>query len=386
MGAEMKNAMPRLLVGVSVLLSAGSLPLDAQTTVQLPKLVLETRHTEYVATQNPGTPAIVNVRSSNPSVATAAVYRVSSVQIVAVAPGSTDVEFFDTAERKLYKLQVFVTAPNATGGGGAGFDGRKTQLEQIVMLAKRTQNVTVPGGGSHQISGVASSNPSVATARTNTANTIQIYSVALGDTFVDFTDNVTGTTYQVHVWVRDTLPGPSGGGGSGNAGSGSNPKPNPNPNPMPGPRPGQMDSKLVGRWVLESSTFTLPTSGGAGATFTIQANGNLSADYSGMSKIVFSDGGSYLWTGTASGHISAETGLLVADRVDQSSFAYDILDPHGKSTLTNGWGGWNKTLGAILPPSGPGRSLSYECTGSTLTVVQTFNTSKITFVLKRQQP
>ena len=82
------------------------------------------------------------------------------------------------------------------------------------MLVKHTQNVTVPGGGTPRISGVVSSNPSVATARTNTANTIQIYSVALGDTFIDFTDNATGTTYQAHVWVQSTLSGPDGTSGA----------------------------------------------------------------------------------------------------------------------------------------------------------------------------
>jgi hypothetical protein len=230
---------------------------------------------------------------------------------------------------------------------------------------------------------VVSSNPSVATARTDTAGTIQIYSIALGDTFVDFTDNVSDRTYQVHVWVKNTLSGPDAGGAGAATGSSAGHTPS-KPTVVAGPRPGQMDPALVGRWVLESTAFRLPTSGGAGAVVVIQANGNVSADYSGMSRIVFSDGGAYAWTGTASGHISAENGVLVADRVDRSDFAYDILGPRGVSTLPNGWPGWNKTLGALLPPAGPGHVISYTCNASTLTIVQTFNDARSTFVFKRR--
>ena len=369
-----------------ILFGAGPRSISAQSVVNLPQVVLEPKHTEYVYTQNPNTPNIINVKSSNPSVATARTYRVDRVQIVGVALGRTDVEFFDTTQRILYRVSVWVEKSNPTGGGGAGYDPGKTQLTQVVMLVKHTQNVTVPGGGDHQLSSVVSSNSSVATARTNTRNTIQIYAVALGDTFIDFTDNATGTTYQVHVWVRDTLSGPDGNGrGGGGKGKGGN-SPGPNPNPMPGPRPGKLDKCLVGPWVLQSSVFSRPTSGGAGAIVVIQANGNVSADYNGMSKIVFSDGGSYHWTGTVSGHISAENGLLVADRVDRSNFKYDILDPYGKSMLSSGWAGWSKTLGAILPPSTQGRSISYTCIDSNLTIVQTFNKSRTTFGFKRRRP
>src|SRR5947209_15794113 len=105
-----------------------------------------------------------------------------------------------------------------------------------------------------------------------------------------------------------------------------------------------------------------------------------------MSNFVFSDGGSYHCTGSACGHISAENGLLVADRVDRSNFNYDILDPHGKSMLSSGWGGWSKTLGAIFPPSTQGRSISYTCDDSNLTIVQTFNNSRTTFGFKRRKP
>src|SRR5947207_7104547 len=98
----------------------GTVQARAQETVELPQIVLEAKHTEYVYTKNPDTPEIINVRSTNPSVATAQVYRVNRVQIVAVAPGKTTVEFFDNVERKLYRVLVWVTAPNPSGGGGQG--------------------------------------------------------------------------------------------------------------------------------------------------------------------------------------------------------------------------------------------------------------------------
>lgn len=378
-----------LLAAIFLLLfGAGPRSVSAQNVVNLPQLVLEPEHTEYVYTQNPDTPNIVDVKSSNPSVATATTYRVNRVQIVALALGRTDVEFFDTTQRILYRVSVWVEKSNPTGGGGAGYDPGKTQLTQIVMLANHTENVTVPGGGGdHQLSSVVSSNPSVATARTNTPNTIQIYSIALGDTFIDFTDNATGTTYQVHVWVVKNLSDRIGGIEGGNHPSpGPRPTATPKPNPIAGPRPGQLDKCLVGQWVAESADFNGKTSGGAGATVVIEANGNISADYNSMSKVVFSDGGSYSWTGRASGHISAETGLLIADRVDRSNFNFDLLDPHGKSMLSNGWADWSKTLGGIFPPSRPGMGISYTCSDSNLTIVQTVNNSRTTLVFKRQKP
>jgi hypothetical protein len=381
----MRKRVIRLLTLGAVSLVIGTVPARAQVTIELPQLVLEAKHTEYVYTNNPDTPEIINVSSSNPSVATAEVYRVKGVQIVAMAPGKTTVEFFDKAEHKLYRVLVWVTEPNATGGGGSGYNPRLTQLPEIVMLVKHTENAHTPDDKAARISGVKSSNPSVATARTDPPRGIQIYSFALGDTWIDFTDNATGTTYQVHVWVRDNLSGPDGSGGGGGGGKGGT-APNPKSKSLHGPRPGSLDKCLVGRWMLESSAFGRPTSGGTGAVVVIQSNGNLSADYNGMSKIVFSDGGSYHWTGTVSGHISAENGLLVADRIDRSNFNYDILDPHGKSMLSSGWAaGWSKTLGAIFPPSTQGRSISYTCSDSNLTIVQAFNNSRTTFVFKRRK-
>jgi hypothetical protein len=368
-----------LLAAVFLTLIVGPSFSAAQNVVTLPQLVLEPNHTEYVYTQNPNTPNIVDVKSTNPSVAKAAAYRTDRVQIVAVGLGKTDVEFFDTTQRVLYRVSVWVEKSNATGGGGAGYDPRKTQLNQVVMLVKHVQNVTVPGGGSHQLSSVVSSNPSVATARTNTNNMIQIYAVALGDTFIDFTDNATGTTYQVHVWVRETLAGPDATGAGSAAAQGSNAK----PNPVSGPRPGSMDKCLVGRWVSESVHFSRGTSGGAGAIVVVKADGSLTADYDGMSQIVFNEGSSYRWTGTAAGHISAEKGLLAADRLDKSTFNFDILDKNGQSMIKQGW--WRNTLGAIFPPSRAEQSISYTCSDASLTIVQTFKESKTTINLKRRK-
>lgn len=387
----MKNiTASRLILIVSTVIGIAifgeALTAVAQTTVQLPQVVIEEKRMELVSpTVGPAAAELSQARSSNTGVARVNVYRVNQVQVVAVGPGRSNVSFYDAIANVTYQLPVWVQAANSTGGGGQGFNPRLTQLPQIVMLVNHTQNVSSPGNAPFNINSVRSSNPSVATARTNTAGTIQIYSRALGDTFIEFTDN--GVTYQVHVWVRDTVSGPdgAGGGGGGKGAKGPKPNPNPNPNPMPGPRSGQLDKCLVGRWVSESAAFNQPTSGGAGAIVVIQANGNLTADYNGMSKIVFSDGGAYHWTGTAAGHVSAENGLLVADRVDRSNFNYDLLDAHGKSMLTGGWAGWSRTLGAIFPPSTGGRSISYTCSESNLTILQTFNNSRTTFVFKRRK-
>jgi hypothetical protein len=379
---------PTLVTLLLVVLSMRAASVSAQNTVTLNQLVLEVKHTEYISTPNTGTPNIIQVKSSNPGVATASKYRTAQVQIVAVAPGSTEVEFLDSGI--LYRLRVWVQAANSTGGGGAGYDRTKTQLPQIVMLVKHTQNVAVPGAGAPQISSVVSSNPSVATARTNTVNTIQIYSVALGDTFIDFTDNATRTTYQVHVWVQSTLSGPDGTGGSSGAGA----KPQLKPNPVVKVRPiaGKLDHCLVGEWVSESQTSSgSPISGGAGARIIIKADGSVSVDYSAMKNTEFYNSyykrwdSSQTWTGTALGHLSADNGSLVVDRVDRSNITTDILDANGRSMISHEWS-WNHTLGAILPPSTAIVDISYTCNDSGWNVVQTNSKSATTFVMKRQRP
>ncbi len=386
----MNKTRPVLVTMLLIALSMRAASARAQSTVTLTQLVLEMKHTEYVSTPNTGTPDIIQVTSSNPSVATAQKYRTAQVQIVAVAPGKTEVEFLDGGIR--YRLPVWVQAANATGGGGAGYDRTKTQLSQIVMLIKHTQNVTVPGGGTPQISGVVSSNPSVATARTNTANTIQIYSVALGDTFIDFTDNATGTTYQTHVWVRSTLSGPDGTSGASSSGAGATPQSKPHPGAKFSAIAGKLDRCLVGEWVSESqSSSGAPVSGGAGAVIIVRADGNVSVDYTAMNKTQFYNSyykqwdSSQTWKGTASGHLSADNGSLVVDRVDRSNVTTDLLDANGRSMLSHEWS-WSHTLGGILPPSSAILELSYTCKDSTWNIVLTNSKSATTFVMKRERP
>lgn len=282
------------IISTIVCIAIVAISAAAQTTVDLPQLVLEAKHTEYVQTRNPGTPNIINVKSSNPSVAKADVYRVDRVQIIAVAPGSTNVEFFDAAQRVLYKILIWVTAPNSTGGGGTGYNPRLTQLAQIIMLVNRTENAHTPNDRAARISGVTSSNPSVATARTDPPRGIQIYSKALGDTWVNFTNNATGITYQVHVWVTNDpklippSPGPS-------AESVPKPKPKPNPNskPMPFPGPGlrDFDRCLIGTWRSDTQeTFydgsVVMNVTAEGLTFIVRPDATATFDYSGVKPVV----------------------------------------------------------------------------------------------------
>src|ERR1700676_2601459 len=94
-----------------VLLLAATYPTPfcaAQAIVNRTQVVLEPYHTHYAQTDNPGMPDIHNVKSSNASVATATVYRVSQVQIVAVAPGRTDIEYVDAISGITYHVPVWV--------------------------------------------------------------------------------------------------------------------------------------------------------------------------------------------------------------------------------------------------------------------------------------
>lgn len=366
-----------LVMLASVSLFIGTISAMAQNIVELPQLVLEAKHTEYVETQNLGTPNIINVKSSNPSVARAEAYRVTKVQIVAVAPGSTSVEFFDTKQRKLYKVLVWVTAPNASGGGGQGYNSRLTQLPQIVMLVNRTENAHTPNDGAARISGVTSSNPSVATARADPPRGIQIYSKALGDTWINFTNNTTGTTYQVHIWVRNSLdfippsPGPN-----------PNPNPNPNPGPNPGPNPkpnpgpinflGKLDRCVVGNWSVTSFNRNGITKGGSGASLTIKSDGSVRIDYGSMSPIIGYNTrddqypSSEIWKGKGSGHISADKGQMAVDRVDGSNITFEILDVNGSSMMGGRAMSFTNNLGIVL---GSGKSVpNYMCGDDTLTI------------------
>jgi hypothetical protein len=371
-GCTIGNRVLLLIAMVLACLSMGS-SVSAQTIVDLPKLVIQPKHTEYASTRNPGTPDIVGVRSSNPSVATAELYRVSRVQIVGVAPGRTDIEFFDNAQRVLYHLPVWVENANASGGGGAGYNPKKTQLTQVVMLPKHTHNITVPGAGAHQLSSVVSSNPSVATARTNTANTIQIYSTALGDTFIDFADNAQGKAYQVHVWVVNKLSGQAGGGGGAGGGTGpkgpiANPNPNPNPNPFPFPKKpvagapaGPLDSCICGTWRAVSvvNDFVHWNNGGEGVIMKIKPDGQISLDYSGAQPN-HNNGKTITWGGTASGRIATNQGKIIVQSVDSSALTNVWTFP--KSPTYNGK---MSGLGNILQQE---LTQNYTCTKDTLTI------------------
>lgn len=380
-GCALMLAAVFLMLFVGQPFSAG-----AQNVVSLPQLVLAPQHTEYVSTQNPSTPNIINVKSSNPSVATATVYRVSRVQIVAVAPGKTEVEFFDTNQRVLYQVTVWVEKPKEAGGG-AGFDRGKTQLDQVVMLVKHTHNVTVPGGGRHQLSSVASSNPSVATARTNTEGTIQIYSVALGDTFVNFTDNATGTTYQVHVWVVKNLSDPVGGGGPPTSGPKPGAKPQSKPTPVGGGGAGgkrAVDSCLVGTWRSESvadKPGLAGKRGGAGIVMTIEGDGAITMDYNQMQALEAEAGGigeKNWWRGTASGRIATSKGAASIVSVERSDVSRRFTDPQGK-TITNAIG----KLGPAVLGADPEDS-SYKCDQTTL--VHKTPTQIVTFKREMRKP
>ncbi|MFL6375195.1 MAG: pilus assembly protein N-terminal domain-containing protein [Pyrinomonadaceae bacterium] len=363
-------------VRISISILIGVLPIVAQRVVELPKMVLEAKHTEYATTQNVGAPILTHVLSSNPSVATASVYRSTRVQIVAKAPGKTNVEFFDSAENVQYRLPVWVTAPDPIGGGGSGYDPRLTQLDQIVMLVNRTENAHTRDDASARISGVTSSNPSVATARTDPPRGIQIYSKALGDTWVNFTDNATGATYQVHVWVRNKIDTPT---------------PSPVPGPKPGPKPkpivptpdpdtgpnGKIDQCLVGTW---RSLRTRNSSGfheefGAGIVIVIRSNGAVSIDYDGMEPLEHRTAGdayaggalgkiveTETWRGSGSGMLVSKGGTLVIKNVTGSTVTHESHYVMGDRDFSWPKGG----LGTVLDREGPLRP--YVCGNDTLTI------------------
>src|SRR5688572_16811898 len=96
------------LAAVGVL-AAGAYLMSGPTTVDLGQMVIGVHHVEMINV--PGGeqfPQVIDVKSSNPSVATATAYGVGQVQVAGVAPGKTDVEFFDAATRVLYKKLVWV--------------------------------------------------------------------------------------------------------------------------------------------------------------------------------------------------------------------------------------------------------------------------------------
>src|SRR5687768_8803724 len=304
------------IVGLAIMGSAtAAYFMSGPTTVDLGQIVIGVHHTEIIEPTNAKNPNLIDVKSGNPSVATAVAYRVGQVQIVGVAPGKTEVEFFDATNRVLYKKLVWVER-NAPGGGGgsSGYDSTRTQLEQVVMLPRHTQNVVLPGGGQHQLSSVTSSNTGVATARTEPPNAIQIYSIALGDTWINFADNGTNTLYQVHVWVVSDLsfvppplPGPEPNPAGPNSPDSNSNSAGPDSN-GPDPESGEMDECLIGTWkVIELADLNEGWTGGAGAIATFGSDGTQTIDYGSMSNFVKAND-SMTWTGTTVSTIASANG------------------------------------------------------------------------------
>jgi hypothetical protein len=349
-----------------------------QATITLPQLVTEEKHMELVSpTQNAASARITNPVSSNTGVAQVYVYRSNQVQVVAVGQGQTLVSFFDSVNRVNYRLTVWVQAANSTGGGGNGYDKSRTPIPQIVMSLNHTQNVMSPANAPHNINSIQSSNPSVATARTDTAGAIQIYSRALGDTWIDFSDN--GVRYQVHVYVRNDA-GAGNGGNGGNSGRGNggpnpgpnpNPKPNPNPNPNRRPKPvvlaggTKLDPCLVGTWISGTSTEMDGASGMSGIELVINPDRKVSINYTRMqpSKLVDQMGRAVKissWSGEAAGHISSSAGQLMITSLDSSSVTY-TLTSNGRSRTNN--------VGSFAPLLvGAPWTNSYTCGGDSLVI------------------
>jgi hypothetical protein len=335
-----------ILIGCSVLL-AHVLSI-AQARIELSQIVITEKHSEIVSVPGVGPRTqIIKIQSSNPSVATAQLYRANQIQIVAVAPGKTTVEFFDNTARRQFIQPVWVQAANATGGGGAGLDKTRTQLEQVVMLPKHTHNVTAPGTGPYQLSSVTSSNPSVATARTNTRNTIQVYSVALGDTWINFADNASGTQYQVHIWVVNDA----------NFKPPAEPAADPASQPksirknLPPRLPGaKMDPCLVGNWISES--LGRPDGGGAGVLLSIDKTGVIEIDYSQMQQ---GGGGAPVVSGRALIYMRTAGSMLSLEKIVESEVMLTTTYPNGETKSTPDLYG-----GPGVPFAG-----SYTCTGGT---------------------
>ena len=332
--------------------------------VVLPQIIVVEKHMEIVSV--PGaTPStqLTGIKSRNTSVATATLYRANQVQIVAVAQGRTEVEFTAMPSRQQYVQPVWVEKANATGGGSAGLDPTKTQLDQIVMAVKRTRNVAAPGSAaSARVSGVKSSNPSVATARANPPRGIQIYAVALGDTFIEFSAN--GVSYQVHVFVTETgapttsssssggsSPPVSGGGGGGGGGGGA------------APAGGAFGPCLTGSWVSESVAIgTAEQRGGSGIKLTYERNGRVTIDYSEMQVLETYLGtdvsGRSLWRGKAVYQVKVERNGSWTVTPISNEIIYRHEDSSGQGTegKEDNYGG----PGAILLPK-------FTCSGDSLT-------------------
>lgn len=343
------------ILAVSIL---SAIAIAGQQVVDLPQIVTEPIHTEYVFTQNPNQPAIINVTSSNKGVATARAYRADRVQITGVGPGEATVEFFDSAQRVQYRVRVSVQS--SAPAGNAGLDKTRERLPDVNIILNETANVRSLVNGANNINSVSTSNKGVATARTNTANTIQIYAVGLGDTFINFDDR--GRHFQVHVWVRKAGDGSNGGGVGGGSGNGGGNGVEGTGGPFGGGGKGRIDACLVGTWTAESvsNQFTHWDNGGAGIVLTIKANGQVTVNYDAMEPNR-KNTQTTTWRGSASGRlITKPNHQLSVSQVDESNI--------DTTYVTNGaptYNGHLQGLGNVLQSA---FDYNYTCDRSTLTL------------------
>jgi hypothetical protein len=197
------------------------------------------------------------------------------------------------------------------------------------MLIKTTQNVASPVAASNNIHSVTSSDPAVATARTNTPKTVQIYAVGLGDTYVNFDDR--GRRFQVHVWVRDGAASTSGAGAGVKTAKLAGPGDKKNEGPQPivkkneGPAPvkggnARIDACLVGTWVTATlnNDFTHWDNGGGGIVVSFKPDGHVTVDYAAMQP---NQAGpkTTSWRGNAAGRITTASGKIHVAQVDASN-------------------------------------------------------------------
>jgi hypothetical protein len=125
-------------------------------------------------------------------------------------------------------------------------------------------------------------------------------------------------------------------------------------------RPVGLDACLVGTWRSQSVAILGNGEGGVGIVMTIQKDGSLSIDYSGMSPLR-SFGSTDFLSGKASGHIVASNGKSAVESVESSSLTHTNKGPLG--TRTNAVG---KTLAYGAPGDDP--SGNYACNKDTLTI------------------
>jgi hypothetical protein len=333
---------------------------QAQSTGLPPRDDIEVKQTDIVP-KPPLAKKIATAHSENEGIVKAYPYRLGQIQLVGVGTGSTYVDATDETG-KSYRMFVWVVDSGKLAS--AGYDPTATQLSQLVMPPKYSK--PVPAGGAKQVNRIVSSNPSVATARTDMPGRIMVYSTALGDTFISFADALSGKRYQLHVWVTKNPnfkppipgPGPNGGGrGRGPIGSGGG------KNILVSAPLGPFDACLVGTWRMQSIAWTSPFKprGGGGIVLEVKPDGTVSVDYGSMQPELEQFGEKNWLRGAAHGRITASNGTARVMRVDQANITHTFVDSRGK-TWTNNVG---QSLGYGTPGMNP-PSFHYSCTAESL--------------------